>query len=32
VNAQGTGHICLKPKKQVYINVSSAGKTSQMEI
>ena len=32
VNTQGTGHICLKQKKRVYISVSSAGKASQMEI
>jgi hypothetical protein len=31
VNAQGTGHVCLKQKKQVYISVSPAGKASQME-
>ena len=31
VNTQGTGHISLKQKKQVYISVSLAGKASQME-
>jgi hypothetical protein len=32
VNAQGTGHICLKQKKQDHISVSHTGKASQMEI
>lgn len=31
VNAQGTGHICLKQKKQDYISVSLTGEASQME-
>jgi hypothetical protein len=31
VNAQGTGHVRLKQKKQVYISASFAAKASQME-
>jgi len=31
VNAQGTGNVCLKQKKQVCISVSLGGKSSQME-
>jgi hypothetical protein len=32
VNAQGTGNVCLKQWKQVYISPSLGGKSSQMEI
>jgi hypothetical protein len=31
VNSQGTGHVCLKQRKQFYNSVSLAGKISKME-